>query len=214
MKNHSTVRSGSILTFCGLLLLTAVSCTKYRDVPSKYGTFTPPPTGVIGFGSLRINECVLKGSDGPSSTLLGTTAKWFELYNPTSSNISLTSGSWYVTDDLTSKMKVPVTSASTSPQYLNVPAGGYLIIVCNSTGSSPTPPSPTRFNTNFSLSSSAGDIGIFYQATSSSPLIAIDTVKYNFSATSGKSYGRKPDGQDPFNFTSPLNSVTPEAANN
>jgi hypothetical protein len=199
----------SILTFLVPALFIA-ACTKYRDVPSKYGTFTPPPDGTITFGSLRINEFICKGSDPGSVTYLGCTAKWFELYNPTNSDITLNANEWYVTDTLGIKDKCAITQNTVSAQW-KVPAKGFLIICCPKAGS--TTPSPTKFNASFSLSSTKGAIGIYYKAAGSGTFTPVDTLLYNFAggASSGVSYGRKPDGQDP--ATTQLSSVTPEASN-
>jgi hypothetical protein len=187
------------------------ACTKYRDVPSKYGAFTAPPDGTIAFGSLRINEFICKGSDPGAVTTLGCNAKWFELYNPTNTDITLNANEWYVTDTLGIKNKCAVTQNTVSAQW-KVPAKGFLVICCPKAGS--TTPSPTRFNASFSLSSTSGAIGIYYKPSGAGTYTAVDTLLYNFAggASSGVSYGRKPDGQDP--ATTQLPAVTAEASNN
>lgn len=195
--------------FC-MLLLMSMSCTKYRDVPSKVATFVPPSsTGGITFGSLRINEFICKGSAPNAESYLGSNAKWFELYNPTEADITLTAGQWFVTDTLGIKTKFAIPQ-NTGAQW-KVPAKGYLAVMCLKGGASP---SATKINASFSLSSTVGAIGIYYQESPSAPIVAVDTILYNFGsgALSGVSYGRKPDGQGPGNLQ--LSSVTPEATNN
>ena len=90
-----------------------------------------------------------------------------------------------------------------------MPAKGFLVIMCLKSTSIPC---PDRINASFSLSSTEGGIGIYYQADSLSSLTTIDTIQYNFpaGANSGFSYGRLPDGSGPI---VPLNDVSPELPN-
>jgi hypothetical protein len=203
------ISAAALTLLCASLAI--ISCTKFRNVPSKTPAFVAPTTNTIGYGSLRINEFICKGSDPNAVTLIGGTAKWFELYNPTKFDITLTANQWFVTDDLTNKSKCVITQNTAGAQW-KVPALGFLIVACPSTGSSSTTPSPSRFNSNFSLSSSAGDIGIFYQSPGSSTLTPVDTLTYVLTGLSGVTYGRFPDGQG--SGTTQLSKVTPEASNN
>lgn len=187
------------------------ACTKYRDIPAKGGTFTPPPAGTITFGTLRINEFICKGTDATAQAYLMSSSKWFELYNPTSQDVVLTPGQWYITDTLGIKNKFAIPQDTGNTSY-KVPANGFLVIMCLKSGANPAPPG--RINASFSLSSTIGSIGIYYQATPTSSFTPIDTVNYNFGsgALSGVSYGRRPDGQNP--ATLQLPAVTAEHSNN
>jgi hypothetical protein len=203
-----------VFTLITFAILTG-ACTKYRDVPNKTPVFVPPPAGVIEYGSLRINEFICHGTDPASQTYLGSNAKWFELYNPTSQDVVLTHGQWYVTDTLGrasgtwNKFAIPA-DTGVNNNY-KVPAHGFLVIMCPKTGS--TTPSPNHINTSFSLSSSVGSIGVYYQQSASSPIIAIDTLSYSISSNppTPVSYGRYPDGQN--NPTLQRGGVTAEKPN-
>ncbi|MGZ3929850.1 MAG: hypothetical protein ACXVP0_00285, partial [Bacteroidia bacterium] len=142
------------------------------------------------------NEYIVKGSDASATDSLGgLTYKWFELYNPTSQGIMLTAGQWFMTDTLGIKNKFAVPQNTAGVQW-TVPAMGYLVVVANKSSQAPV---PGRINTGFSLSSSAGDIGLYYQATPASPMIPVDSLHYNYgsSPASNLTYGRYPDGQNP-----------------
>lgn len=204
------MKKPALIYALAILAIVFVACTKYRDVPSKSAPFVPPPDNVIQYGSLRINEFMAKGTDpGAMALMQQATAKWFELYNPTGSDIVLEPDKWFFTDDLTNPTKAAVTQNTAGVQW-TVPAHGYLLIACPKQDGSTTP-APNRFNTYFSLSSTVGAIGVFYKSSPSANVQVIDTVSYSLNALSGISYGRRPDGSNP--ATVQLGSVTPEATN-
>jgi len=196
------------------LLIFLFSCTKERDLPPKYGTVVPVGAD-IAFGSLRINEFWVHGTSTAVTNMFGAsaTAKWFEIYNPTANDINLNSGQWFLTDDLTSNQKYPVPTNSSGVTTL-IPSKGFLLVFCPSSSKGTYGPA-TRINTSFSLSSSSGSIGIFYQKNSGAATIPVDSLNYNFGVNGPPtdiSYGRFPDG-DGSSSQKSLSSVTPEAAN-
>ena len=211
----------------GFIILTVIliaACTKYRDVPSKTPAFVAPPPGIIAYNCLRINEFICKGYSSEAQGVLGSTvtAKWFEIYNPTTANIVLTPGQWYVTDTLGNSKngfangtwnKCAITTNTLTNSSYVVPANGFLVICCPKSGSGGTTPSLTHFDASFSLSSTYGHIGIYYQATPSASVTVIDTLNYNFigGATSGASYGCFADGQG--SNIAPRSAVTCESPN-
>ena len=165
----------------------------------------------IGPHSLIINEFICKGVNPQAAAALGGSgAKWVELYNPTSEDIELTAGKWFLTDTLGMPQKFPIPANTDGPQW-KVPAGKYLVFMCLKKNMTPV---PGRINAAFSLSSTKGDIGIYYQDGPGAPLIAVDNLSYDFSpggAAPAMSYGHKPDGAGP--ATTMLTKPTPEAPN-
>lgn len=170
-----------------------------------------PIGGPIGPKSLIINEFICKSANAEAAVALGgSNAKWVELYNPTDQDIELTAGKWFLTDTLGVPRKFAVPANPSGAQW-KVPAGKYLVFMCPKKGIAPA---PNRINTTFSLSSTAGDIGIYYQDSPGAPLIAVDNLHYDFGqagAASGMSYGHKPDGAGP--AVQLLSKPTPEAPN-
>ncbi len=198
------------IIFVAIIYFCFCSCTKFRSIGLKNSNdYTHPISGVISFGSLRINEFICKGVNTKAQQYFeGSDAKWFELFNPTDKDITLTAGKWFLTDSLEepTKYKIP---QNTKGEQWTVPSNGYLAVMCLKSTSIPA---PSKINASFSLSSTDGSIGIFYQNDSSALLIPIDTIRYSFpgGALSGISYGRTPNGIGP---VFQLSDVTPEASN-
>jgi hypothetical protein len=192
-----------------LIVVLFSACMKYRKNVSDSDANTVPTNSGITFGALRINEFICKGVNTKAQTYFqGSDAKWFELYNPTNTNITLESGHWFVTDSLEIPDKFSIPQHPSGNQWV-VPANGFLAIMCLKSTSIPC---ASKINTTFSLNSTEGAIGIFYKADSSSALMAVDTIRYLFpsGALSGVSYGRIPNGVGPM---IQLADVSPESSN-
>lgn len=179
------------LLFVAVTGLTAlIGCTKDRLFP-KPPAENPP----IGAGYLFINEFLAKGDAFLSD--LGTPSDWIELYNPHSFEVHLAEGDWYITDALGSndlKFKLP---------DIKIPAQGHLLIWCDGHGTF-----TGMVHTNFSLSSTGEDLGLFY--TGGGAKVLVDSRSYGPQTLDNVSEGRSPDGAP--NWTS-FTSPTPGAPN-
>lgn len=169
----------------GSLLL---ACTKYREVPFNNISITPPDT--LGFHSLVINEFTPKGKVDTNE--FGILGKWFELYNPGTKEIKLDT-TFYFSDTLPLPDKFHFREALI-PQV--VPPKGFLVIW---TDNCDTIKNNKLVHTNFSLSSSGGNI-LISQRKANGSFMYIDTVSYGDfnSAAKGISIGHYPDGTTGF----------------
>jgi hypothetical protein len=155
-------------------------CTKDR-------TFDPPapsePQGgadSIINGTLRINEFMAKGSAffNELDPIPGDN-DWLELFNTTNDTIHLASGEWFLTDDFTDSTMFEL------PDTLILPRG-FLTVHCDEQDTT-----ITQIHSNFKLSSSGDNIGLYYKF--SGECFAID--EYTFGAQNpGVSMARIPDG--------------------
>ena len=161
----------------GLLILLMASCTKDRDVEK----LPPPETQRVVPGSLLINELVAKGSVNVNE--FGNESDWFEIYNPGSEPVTIEPEKWYVTDNLTSPLKYALPG-------LTIPSGGFLVLWCDTLNMV-----ATQIHTNFGLSASGEDLGLFFLNENDS-LIQVDAFSYPALLYSGQSYGRSPDGSN------------------
>ncbi len=138
-----------------------------------------------------INEFLASNSSVNIDPDFNSYSDWIELYNPTNATVDLSN--WFLTDDFTnpSKWQIP-NGLSISPLgFLGFWADGKDTIQQN-------------LHTNFKLSSSGEQIGLFNSDT-----VLVDSISFG-NQTTDISFGRKPDGsQDWFLFDSP----TPGAAN-
>lgn len=172
-----------------LLVLAIGACTKYRNVPEHPALVITPPSDSIGFGTLRVNEYIPKGN--VDSNEFGELCKWFEIYNPTTKDIRLDSN-WYITDTMPWPTKFHVPQRDSLP--LVIPAKGFFVVWCDERGDQP---GQKHLHTNFKLSSSGGDISIFYKNPKTNQLICLDSTSYgDYSlAAKGIPIGLYPDGQ-------------------
>lgn len=164
-----------------LLLVILNSCTKDRDVEPV--TLLPDTTAAaIVPGVIRVNEIVAKGSVNMNEFNQAT--DWFELYNTSDKPIKLETGKWFVTDK---GVLDPV--KFTLPSW-TIPANGFLVIWCDTLDMV-----ATQIHTNFGLSASGEDLGLFYKNANDS-LIRIDGIVFPPQTIDGYSYGRFGDGAD------------------
>lgn len=135
-------------------------------------------------GVITINEILPSGNPD-----------WVELYNTTNQKISLAGGAWYVSDNLGNNTKFLLPDTA-------IKANGFLLIPCDGTGIG-----GQTLNTNFSLSSSGEQFGLFYKQ--SNLITVIDSVTFPAVAANA-TYGRIPNGVGKFKV---INSPTPGASN-
>ncbi len=169
-----------IIPLCLVILFS--SCTKDRDVTNLQKV---TDTVVIYNGMLKINEFVAKGSTFINE--YGSTSDWFELFNTSSNSINMASGNWYVTDDLSNPRKFEIPSVSIAPH-------GFLLICCDGLNKY-----ATQIHTNFGLSASGEQIGVFYVNPDLTTMV-VDSLSYPEMTDKGFSYGRLPDGTDNWTF--------------
>lgn len=181
--NSVFCRMKDLLPLCGVFLLLLSSCTKDR-VDQLTNKGTSPGDVTIQKGVLVINEILSTGSPD-----------WIEIYNPNNQRVKLEGGKWFITDNLgnAEKFQLPDTA---------IKANGYLLIPCDGTGAQ-----GATISTNFSLSSSGEEAGLFYKL--GSLVTAIDTVTFP-ALPSGTSFGRQPNGTGSFKT---LSKQSPEASN-
>ncbi|HEU4716351.1 MAG TPA: lamin tail domain-containing protein [Bacteroidia bacterium] len=182
-----------------LLLLFLGGCTKDRIFPVPETPLTQQDTlsvitGTSGQhmilhpGDLLINEFVATGSTYPNE--LGSPSDWVELYNSRTDTVIMYSGYWYTTDTLGEPGKYPF------PVTIKIPPHSYYVYQCDGNDSY-----VTQVHTNFKLSASGEQIGLYYSSDGNS-FRAIDS--YTFSAqTAGLSTGRIPDGSTTWNTLAP-----------
>lgn len=189
-------RSGNLL-FSNLIFPSFIIFSLFLEGCTKDKSFAPPETPDIplGAGYLYINEYLAKGDAFLSD--LGTPSDWIEIYNPQSFEVVMKEGDWYITDALGSndlKFKLP---------EIKVPAKGHLLIWCDGHGAF-----TGMVHTNFSLSSTGEDLGLFYTGEGSKVLV--DSRTYGPQTLDNVSEGRSPDGAPNWTaFTMP----TPGAPN-
>jgi len=169
-----------VIPFC--LIIISSSCTKDRDLDSLQKI---TDTIAITNGIILINEFVAKGSTYIDE--FGMTSDWFELYNTSNDSISMANGRWYVTDDLTSPRKYHMPSVSIKPH-------GFLLVLCDGLNES-----AKQIHTNFNLSASGEQIGIFY-ANPDRSMSVVDSLTYPEMTEKGFSYGRLPDGSNNWTY--------------
>ncbi len=165
-----------------LLNLSLVTCTKDR---LEVSTTDPTDTtqNQITAGYLYINEFVAKGSANTNE--FGSAEDWLEIYNPQSVAVTLTAGSWYVSDG----------GPSDPMKYLipevTIPAGGFLVIWCDGLDTM-----ATQIHSNFGLSASGEHLVLYYQKSGSASGVVVDEHQYGIQTVDGQSEGRYPDGSN------------------
>lgn len=193
-----------IYTFC-VLTLALVGCAK-SDTTTNAIALINPTDSIIGENSLIINEIKCRKPD--DFTLYGDTTKWIELYNPKNINLTLEKNKWYFTDSIGYNQKYNLDS------NIIVPAKGFLVIWFEKQTPIIKTASFSQFNiTNFSISKTTGDFGVFYKKTDSTSAVLINKITYNYPNDQPKtqSNGRKPDGTGVFQL---LDKVTLGNSNN
>jgi len=169
-----------------LLLIVLASCTKDR-IFTDDNVITPPgqDTGNIAPGVIRINEYVAKGSLLTSN--LGLQSDWIELYNTLDSPIELEAGRWFITDDISEPNMFELPA-------LSLPAHSHYVIFCEDT----MIPFNNQVHTNFALSASGDEIGLFYKRDEG--FSVIDSTRFGPQTQSNKSGARIPDGSANWNY--------------
>ena len=158
------------------------SCTKDRNLDELQKI---TDTINIHNGIIKINEFVAKGSNNINE--YGMTSDWFELYNPSSSAINMSNGKWYVSDDLNSPRKYAMPAVTLEPH-------GFLVVWCDGMNKF-----GTQVHSNFALSASGEQIGIFY-TTPDQSMMVVDSLTYPLMTEKAYSYGRLPDGSDNWTY--------------
>jgi len=125
----------------------------------------------ISFSQVVINEFLASNEKNNLNPLTQTYDDWIELHNTTTSDFDLSS--CYLTDNLTNPTKWKF------PPNTIIKANSFLIVWANSVNN--------QLNTNFNLSASGEEIGLF-----SSNLILIDSIRFG-QQLSDISFGRKDD---------------------
>lgn len=174
-----------ILIFCLVASAAVSSCIKDRIFP-----IPPPVTGPgnkdsIVAGTLVINEFMASGSTFNNELANGS--DWIEIYNTTNDTITLAKNKWYITDSVGDPLKFIMPEWTINPK-------SYLIVWCDDFDTV-----ITQIHSNFKLSSSGEQLGLFYKSPPSDSLITIDAYTYG-NQVSGLSFGRLPDGAN--NWTS------------
>jgi Lamin Tail Domain len=183
------MKSTHFVRILSLFFLGFVGCTPDRTFEAPQAQ--PPIGGAnnIQIGTLRINEFMASGSTYSNELVLGS--DWIELFNTTSDTIRMTGGEWFITDTLGWQTKWVLPDTSILPR-------GYLVIWAD--GQDTT---LTQMHSNFKLSASGEEIGIYYQPTGGH-LIPVDSLQF-LGQTSGMSQERFPDGT--FNWIFTLHST-------
>jgi hypothetical protein len=190
------VRSNFVsMKFVYVLMSTVLflSCVKDRNIKK----IEPDPTdSELKKGDIVINEFVVKGSKNANE--FGDNADWIELYNNTNRTIVMEVGKWFITD-----------AAGTNNRKYALPeitlnAGEFLVIWCDGLNTV-----QTQIHTNFNLSASGEDIGLYFDINGSD--FEVDQKSYPAQTKDGWSLGRQPDGSE--NWTDFANP-TPGASNN
>lgn len=144
------------------------------------------------FASLVINE-FLASNNTVNQDEFGDFADWVEIYNPGTSAVDM--GGMFLTDDLDSPQQHQI------PAGVTVPAGGYIVFWCDTT------PGEGPLHTNFNISRTGEDLGLFDKIANGNGLI--DGFTFTTQTTDITS-GRFPNGSGPVVV---LSSPTPGASN-
>lgn len=148
--------------------------------------------GYTYFANLVINE-FLGSNNSVNQDEFGDFADWVEIFNPGTSPVDM--GGMFLTDDLDSPQQFQI------PAGVIIPAGGYLLFWCDST------PGEGPRHTNFNISRTGEDIGLF--DTIANGNVLIDGFTFTTQTTDITS-GRFPNGSGPVVV---LASPTPGASN-
>ncbi len=140
-----------------------------------------------GWHTIYVNEIYANAS--------GSEPDWIELYNPSNTAFYADSGKYFLTDKLDDLEKYSL------PAF-NIPAQGFLQIICDNTGGI----SGGQIHTDFSLKSTGEQVGLCFRDTS---LHVSDSLSFP-ETVAGTSYGRNPDGGSVWNS---FNTPTPGATN-
>lgn len=143
---------------------------------------TPATSNESSFKNiLFINEFMASNSSIVADEY-GDYDDWIEIYNKGDSTVSL--GGMYLTDNLgtPNKWKIPDTT---------IPAGGFLMFWAD------TETAEGKLHTNFKLSASGEEIGLF--DTDANGNLPIDSIFFG-AQLKDTSYGRFPDGNDTWQF--------------
>jgi len=167
--------------------LSGIDMTDFAILASHWGDGGIP---------LVINEFMASNnSDSNFADPQGDYDDWIEIYNYGDTDINI--GGYYLTDDLGNPTKWQIPSGY--PAETNVPAGGYILFWADDeTFEGP-------LHTNFKLSASGEEIGLFLDADT-----MIDGIIFGDQVTN-ISYGRYPDANDDLRFFA---TPTPLADNN
>ncbi len=142
--------------------------------------------------TLVINEFLASNNSGNTDEF-GDFDDWLEIYNPGSSAVDM--GGMFLTDDLDAPQQYQI------PAGVSIPAGGYLIFWCDTT------PGQGPLHTNFNISRTGEDLGLFDKISNGNGLI--DGFTFT-TQTSDITSGRFPNGSGPIVV---LSSRTPGATN-
>lgn len=181
--------------FLIILVIAFASCTKDRNIIPN--NVVPPLDGFTEgtSGIIKLNEFIANGSQNLNE--YGSAEDWIELYNTTNTTLKLEAGKWFITDDAS------VTPEKYALPELTIEPHGFVLIWCDGLDTV-----VNFIHTNFKLSSSGENIGLFYTKNGSD--LEIDSYAYPVQITSAVSNGRYPDGAD--NWTT-FNPPTPEESN-
>lgn len=150
-------------------------------------------TGSENWANLSLNEWM--ASNSPSTGILDPADNqpddWIELYNPSSTPVSL--DGWYLSDDSTNPLKFPI------PNGFTIPAGGHLLAWADDQSFQNNPSLRQELHLNFRLSASGESIILSAPDTTE-----IDRVDFG-PQTSGLARLRSPDGSDSFTYTATPN---------
>jgi len=135
-----------------------------------------------------INEFLASNSSINVDPDFNEYSDWFELYNSNSSSFDL--GGFFLTDDLSNPSKYQI------PTGISIPAGGFIIFWADD--------NDTLTHTNFSLSSSGEQLGLFSPDT-----IVVDTLNFGVQNTD-LSFGTVIENQSLWYF---FDEPTPEESN-
>jgi hypothetical protein len=180
--------------YIALIAFAVSACVKDRVI-TKEPIDTDNPGG-INAKDIVINEFVAKGSKNANE--FGSNEDWIEIYNTTNDTIIMEAEKWFITDASTTnqkKYKLP---------EIVLPPKGFLVIWCDGKNTV-----ATQIHTNFNLSASGEDIGLYYE--NEGVLLEVDQKSYGELTKDGYSLGRQPDGTENWiEFAVP----TPGASNN
>jgi len=172
-----------VFFFLFVTIIIQISCTKDAE-NIDYGAISHEK-GCNDSIPILINEFVATGSTLQNG--FGSAEDWIEIYNNSDTVFVAKAGEWFVTDDTTRPNKYRMPDFTIEPR-------GFLIVFCDNLNRV-----ADNIHTNFGLSASGEDIGIYYRPTRTSEFIQIDALTYTQQST-GVSQGRFPDGCNSWRF--------------
>lgn len=172
------------------LIVFLSGCLKDRNVMSAIPIPGPGGSNQILPGTVVINEFMATGSMYYNELVTpadSVGSDWIELYNTTNDTLLLKSGQWFITDSLPNSQKFELPAITLYPhQYSLIWADGFDTVI-------------TQIHSNFKLSKSGEDIGLYYVKTPGESFF-VDQLTFA-TQQNGSSFERLPDGSNNWGFS-------------